>query len=437
MSKPVVRFAPSPTGYLHIGGARTALYNWLFARNLGGTFILRIEDTDRERSEKRFEEEILESMAWLGLDWDTELTYQSQRLDLYKEYAQKLLEKGLAYIEKNEEGNEAIILKMPEGEITFKDAVYKTITFDLNLLKDLVIIKSDGMATYNFACVVDDAAMGITHIIRGDDHVSNTPKQLALYDALGFDRPIFAHVPMIIGEDGKRLSKRHGAVAVLQYRQDGFIPEALTNYLALLGWSPGDNREIMSKDEMVQSFGLDRVSKKSALFSLKKLKWMNGQHIRLLPYETFKERAVPFYKDAGIDLTAFQEDKVDAVLKLYHIRTQVYTELPHITKMLFTDSVIEYSEDIRQNFFSDPEIVEKMTIIAEALREMNTFSKEGLEAVFTRLVGELECKAGELIHPLRAIVTGAQQSAGIFEVLEILGKDLVLKRLDDVLSQMK
>lgn len=435
MTKPVVRFAPSPTGYLHIGGARTALYNWLFSRSNDGEFILRIEDTDAIRSEKKFEEEILESMQWLGLDWDRKLEYQSQRIDLYHEYAQKLVDAGYTYTEKKENtGAEAIIFKMPEGEIEFKDIVYKRIVFDLSLQDDLVIIKSDGMPTYNFACVIDDATMGITHVIRGDDHISNTPKQLVLYDALGFQRPQLAHVPMIIGEDGSRLSKRHGAVAVSQYREEGYISDAMINYLALLGWSPGGNKEIMSREEMIELFSLDRVNKKSALFSLKKLKWLDGQHIRRMAFEKFKEEAEPFFKKKQIDLNNYEQEKVDKILRLYQIRIQTLSDLPVITKAFFSEELIQYNKEIKNTYLSDPLILKKMMGLLEKFQEIQQFDKDNLENVLRKLVEEYDCKAGEIIHPLRAIVTGASESAGIFEILEILGKDLVIKRMKHALQ---
>ena len=238
-----VRFAPSPTGYLHIGGARTALFNWLFARHNKGIFLLRIEDTDQQRSTEEATQAILDSMKWLGLDWDEGPYFQSQRLSVYKQYAEKLVAQGKAFYDTDEEGRKAIRFKMQDGVTEINDLIHGTITFDASLIEDFVILKADGFPTYNFACVVDDAEMGVTHIIRGDDHISNTPKQIALYNAFGFKMPEFAHIPMILGEDGSRLSKRHGATSVTEYRDKGYLPHALVNFLALLGWSPETTRK--------------------------------------------------------------------------------------------------------------------------------------------------------------------------------------------------
>ncbi|MDO8140158.1 MAG: glutamate--tRNA ligase family protein, partial [Candidatus Brocadiales bacterium] len=274
-----VRFAPSPTGYLHIGGARTALFNWLFARHNKGVFILRVEDTDQQRSTEESTKAIFDSMKWLGLDWDEGPYYQSQRLSIYKQYAEKLVEHGKAFYDTDAEGRKAIRFRMQDEITEFNDLIHGAITFDAALIEDFVILKADGFPTYNFACVVDDADMDITHIIRGDDHISNTPKQIALYKAFGFNTPEFAHIPMILGEDGSRLSKRHGATAVTDYRDKGYLSHALVNFLALLGWSPGNDQEIISITEMIEKFTLKRVNKTSAQFNNTKLDWMNGQYI--------------------------------------------------------------------------------------------------------------------------------------------------------------
>ena len=265
-----VRFAPSPTGFLHIGSARTALFNWLFARHEGGKFFLRIEDTDKERSKKEFLEEILSSLKWLGLDWDGELVFQSQRTEYYRQAADRLIKEDKAYHEEN-----AIRFRMPKtGKIIVEDMLHGNIEFDpaaTTLHEDLVIFKSDGSPTYNFAVVCDDAEMGITHVIRGDDHISNTPKQLPLYEALGFKKPIFCHIPLILGEDRSRMSKRHGATSIQEYIEAGFLPEALVNYLALLGWSPGNNQELIGREELIQKFDLTRVLMTGAVFAKEKL----------------------------------------------------------------------------------------------------------------------------------------------------------------------
>ncbi|MDP6685822.1 MAG: glutamate--tRNA ligase family protein, partial [Candidatus Omnitrophota bacterium] len=274
MSTVRVRFAPSPTGNLHIGSARTALFNWLYARSQGGKFILRIEDTDKTRSNEEYLKEILSSLEWLGLEWDEGPYFQSKRQDIYHSYVEKLLTQGLAY-----KDGEAVIFKVPHEKIKIYDVVHGEIEVDNSLIGELVLIKSDRTPTYNFACVIDDIDMKLTHIIRGDDHISNTNKQLALYKALGVKPPKFAHIPLILAPDKSRLSKRFGAVAISEYRQKGYLPQAMVNYLALLGWAPGDNREFMDTPQIVKRFSLKRVNKTGAEFDENKLRWLNGEHI--------------------------------------------------------------------------------------------------------------------------------------------------------------
>src|SRR3989338_8652384 len=294
-----VRFAPSPTGFLHVGSARTALFNWLFARHEGGKFYLRIEDTDKERSKDEFLEEILSSLKRLGMDWDEELVFQSKRTAYYRQTAEGLIQKDLAY-----KDGEAILFRAPKtGKIIFEDLLHGPIEFDLeahpSLAEDLVIFKSDGSPTYNFAVVCDDAEMGITHVIRPDDHISNTPKQLPLYDALGYKKPVFCHIPLILGEDRSRMSKRHGATSIREYQEAGFLPEAIVNYLALLGWSPGNNQEIIGKEELVQKFDLKRVLKTGAVFNKEKLEWLNGQYVRRQAVSSLTDRLIPYLEKRG------------------------------------------------------------------------------------------------------------------------------------------
>ncbi|MBI2095026.1 MAG: glutamate--tRNA ligase, partial [Candidatus Omnitrophica bacterium] len=296
MSSVKVRFAPSPTGFLHVGSARTALFNWLFARHEGGKFCLRIEDTDKERSKDEFLEEILSSLKRLGMDWDGEPVFQSKRTDYYRRTAEGLIQKDLAYMD-----GEAILFRAPKaGKIVFEDLLHGAIEFDLeghpSLAEDLVIFKSDGSPTYNFAVVCDDAEMGITHVIRGDDHISNTPKQLPLYEALGFKKPVFCHIPLILGPDRSRLSKRHGATSLREYLEEGFLPEAVVNYLALLGWSPGNNEEILPLEALVKKFELKRVLKTGAVFSREKLEWMNGQYIRKHGVPELTDKLIPYLR---------------------------------------------------------------------------------------------------------------------------------------------
>jgi len=291
-----VRFAPSPTGYLHVGGARTALFNWLYARHIGGTFLLRIEDTDKQRSTDEHTRVILDGLTWLGLDWDEELVFQGARLKRHQEIADRLLTEGKAYVDQD-----AIRFRLPPGEIAWDDAVHGPISFQAEDIKDFVILRADRTPVYNLAVVVDDIDMAITHVLRGDDHISNTPKQIALYRALGADLPLFGHVPMINGPDGKKLSKRHGATAVGDYQHLGILPAALRNFLALLGWSPGGDREIMTLDEMVQLFSLAGIQKKAAIFDMTKLEWMNGQYLSMASAEELYPLVSPQLEKLGLN----------------------------------------------------------------------------------------------------------------------------------------
>jgi glutamyl/glutaminyl-tRNA synthetase len=342
---------------LHIGGGRTALFNWLFSQSQKGKFILRIEDTDRERSKKEFVDEILYSLKWLGFNWD-ELYYQSQRFERYRMHADKLLKSGQAYIEKSPEGKEAIIYKVNPKKIKVKDLIRGEIEFDSALIKDQVLIKSDGTPTYNFACVVDDAEMNITHIIRGDDHISNTPKQIMLYEALGFGLPNFAHLPLIMGVDGGRLSKRTGATAISDYRKMGYLAEALLNYLLLLSWAPGDNRELISVKEAIGLFDIKNVNKTSATFDLKKLDWINSQWIKKLSIEELYQKSLPFFEEkefykswnmkpassAGRESYYRTEKKELGLIRLPELRLEVesrkYKVLSEKEKMLNTSYLI-------------------------------------------------------------------------------------------------
>ena len=314
-----VRFAPSPTGLLHIGGARTALYNWLIARHQGGTFILRIEDTDQTRSTQDATDQIIDSLQWMGLDWDEGPIHQSDRLDLYRKNVEELLSAGQAYEDEDERGRAVRLRVSREEPIRVVDSVHGEVSFERELIEDFVIRKADAFPTYNFACVVDDHDMGITDVVRGDDHISNTPRQLLIYEALGWEPPRFAHVPMILGEDGQRLSKRHGATGVDEYREMGILPEALVNFLALLGWSPGQDREIMTRAEMVEEFDLDRVRRTASQFDTEKLAWMNSQHMQLLEETDLADRIARRLRErfsAEVD-----EDVSRRLAAIYRVRT--------------------------------------------------------------------------------------------------------------------
>jgi len=429
-----VRFAPSPTGDFHIGNARTALYNWLFARHEQGTFILRIEDTDRVRSTKEAIEGVMDALKWLGLDWDEGPYFQSERLELYRDAVEKLLQAGAAYRTKGEEKGEAVRFRMGSGTKEVDDLIHGKIRFDAALMEDFVILKADGFPTYNFACVIDDHDMGITHVIRGDDHISNTPKQLAVYEALGFEPPRFAHIPMIMGFDGAKLSKRHGAPFVGEYRQQGYLSDALVNFIALLGWSPGDDREVLSRDEMTEAFTLERVKKTASRFDLRKLEWLNSQYIKTKPARELVALARPFFEDAGIDLSGVGEDFLAQVVELYRERFKTLRELVERTAFFFK----EVSHD-------DPDVVkllradgakELLKDTRDALGRLEGFDLSALEDCLRSLCETHDVKFKALAQPMRAAITGRKDSAGLFEVMHLLGKEETLRRLDRAISSV-
>ncbi|CAG0938162.1 glutamyl-tRNA synthetase [Candidatus Brocadiaceae bacterium] len=423
-----VRFAPSPTGYLHIGGARTALFNWLFARHNKGVFLLRIEDTDQQRSTKEATQAILDSMKWLGLVWDEGPYFQSQRLPVYKQHAEKLVELGKAFYDTDAEGRKAIRFKMLDGVTEINDLIHGTITFDTSLIEDFVILKADGFPTYNFACVVDDAEMGITHIIRGDDHISNTPKQIGLYKAFGFKMPEFAHIPMILGEDGSRLSKRHGATSVTEYRDKGYLPHALVNFLALLGWSPGNDQEIISIPEMIEKFTLKRANKTSAQFNNIKLDWMNGQYIKNTPVEQLTQEVKSFFEKSGIDMTKITAEWLTNLVKLYHERFKTFQDLQNQTRFFFTDA-IEYDQAAVDKFLKKEGAGELLKEVYASVSRVDNFDKKTLEDSLRALTEKIGVGFSKLAQPMRVAITGKSVSAGIFETMELLGKERTLNRL--------
>ncbi|MDO8142577.1 MAG: glutamate--tRNA ligase [Candidatus Brocadiales bacterium] len=424
-----VRFAPSPTGYLHIGGARTALFNWLFARHNKGIFLLRIEDTDQQRSTDEATQAILDSMKWLGLDWDEGPYFQSQRLSIYKQHAEKLVAQGKAFYDTDEEGRKAIRFKMQDGVTEINDLIHGTITFDASLIEDFVILKADGFPTYNFACVVDDAEMEITHIIRGDDHISNTPKQIALYNAFGFKMPEFAHIPMILGEDGSRLSKRHGATSVTEYRDKGYLPHALVNFLALLGWSPGNDQETISIQEMIEKFTLKRVNKTSAQFNNIKLDWMNGQYIKNTPVEHLTAEVKSFFEKSGVDLTKVSAGWLSSLVALYQERFKTFQDLFNQTTFFFTDT-IEYDQAAVDKFLKKEGISGLLKDVHSAISLIDNFDKKHLEDSLRALTTRVGIGFSKLAQPMRVAITGKSVSAGIFETMELLGKERTLNRLD-------
>ncbi|MCM8796001.1 MAG: glutamate--tRNA ligase [Candidatus Omnitrophica bacterium] len=422
-----VRFAPSPTGYLHIGGARTALFNWLYARAKAGKFILRIEDTDTARSKKEYLDEILESLTWLGLKWD-EIYYQSQRFNIYKEYAQRLLKNGLAYSEKTPGKGEAIIYKVTAQKIKVRDLIRGEIEFDATLLKDQVLIKSDGSPTYNFACVVDDATLNITHVIRGDDHLSNTPKQILLYQALGFPVPEFAHLPLILGMQGGRLSKRTGATAISDYRKMGYLPEAIINYLLLLSWSPGDNREIIDINEAIKLFDIKDINKTAATFDFKKLGWINSQYLKSKDSEKLTDLLVPLLIEKNyIPKDNFDRNYILSLVKLFQGRMTTLLDFLNWADFFFLDQP-QIDPEAKDKFLSR-DFSKEFKLFIERLMVLKDFNLQTIEQTFRQLVKELGIEARILIHPIRVALTGKTIGPGLFEVIYYLGKERTKERL--------
>ncbi|WKZ17377.1 MAG: glutamate--tRNA ligase [Candidatus Jettenia caeni] len=418
-----------------MGGARTALFNWLFARHNKGIFLLRIEDTDQQRSTEEATQAILDSIKWLGLDWDEGPYFQSQRLSVYKEYAEKLVAQGSAFYDTDAEGRKAIRFKMQEGVTRFDDLIHGPITFDTALIEDFVILKADGFPTYNFACVVDDADMGITHIIRGDDHISNTPKQIALYKAFGFKIPEFAHIPMILGEDGSRLSKRHGATSVTEYRDKGYLPHALVNFLALLGWSPGNDLEILSIQEMIDKFTLKRVNKTSAQFNNTKLDWMTGQYIKNTPVRQLATEVKRFFEKSDITMGEISSEWLTNLVELYHERFKTFQDLLNQTRFFFTDT-IEYDQVAVDKFLNKEGIAGLLKEVYSALSLLKDFDKKNLEESLRALTVKIGIGFSKLAQPLRVAITGKSVSAGIFETMELLGKEKTLKRLSCTVNNL-
>ncbi len=422
-----VRFAPSPTGNLHIGGARTALFNWLYARSKSGQFILRIEDTDLSRSKKEYIDEILNSLKWLGFQWD-EIYYQSQRFDIYKEYAQKVLKEGKAYIERSETGKEAIIFKVIPQKTKIIDLIHGEIEFDTSVIKDQVLIKSDGTPTYNFACVVDDALTNITHIIRGDDHISNTPKQILLYQALGFPLPEFAHLPLILAKEGGRMSKRKGATAITEYRQMGYLPKALVNFLMLLGWSPGENREIIDIKEVIRLFDIKTVNKTAAVMDMDKLDWINNQYLKNEDPQSLTDAVIPMLVEKKyIDKDNFDRDYVISLVKLFQARLTVLNDFVDWADFFFLKN-ITIDPQAQQKFLAQ-DLSKEFKLFIDRLDKLDKFDIAAIEASFRELVAELNIQSKALIHPIRVALTGKTIGPGLFEVMYSLGRERTKERL--------
>ena len=414
-----VRFAPSPTGFLHIGGVRTALFNWLFARHHGGEFLLRIENTDRSRELEQSVEQIQSSLAWLGLDWDGEVAFQLDRLERHREVARALVAEGKAY---EDEG--AIRLRAPdEGTTAWEDVVKGRIEVENRTVEDFVLLRSDGTPTYNFAAPVDDADSAITHVIRGEDHVSNTPKQILLLEGMGAALPEYAHVPNVFGTDGRKLSKRHGAVSLEEFRREGYIAPALMNYLALLGWSYDDKTTLFSRDELVRHFTLQRVGTSPAVFDYAKLEWMNGVYLRALAPEEYAQTLLAYLREQGSD---WDEELVSRSVPLVQEKIATLGEYPSFAGFLF-----QYVEpDAAELDGAGP-------VLAEARKELaavEPFDAERIEAALRALADRIGLKPRQAFQPIRVALTGSKISPGLFESIELLGREESLTRLDAALS---
>jgi glutamyl-tRNA synthetase len=476
-----VRFAPSPTGYLHVGGARTALFNWLYARRHGGTFVLRIEDTDTERSSWEMVAGIVEGLRWLGLDWDEGPDiggphapyFQSQRIDTYRAMAERFVAQGHAYycycspdtLQRKRQAAEAagggwvydrtccalgpeeiaareaagtpraIRFKVPSGQTTFSDLVRGPIAFDNANIEDFVILRSDRQPTYHLSVVADDVGMAISHVVRGDDHISNTPKQVLLYQALDAEPPKFAHVPLILGPDRKRLSKRHGATSVMEYQRLGYLPEAMVNFLSLLGWSPGDDREVLTRGELIAAFTLEGISGGNAVFNAEKLDWFNQQYIVSLPIEDLASRVEPVLREAGLwraELAGTEREWLLRVLALVRPRVRKLDQFVEELRP-FLDENVGYDASAVAKHLARPEVRDAITALSDIMAGLEPFTQDALEAALRGLADTHGVKAAGLIHATRVAVTGRAVSPGLFEVLELLGRDRSVRRLRNAL----
>lgn len=464
----IVRFAPSPTGYLHVGGARTAIFNWLYARSAEGRFLLRIEDTDRVRSSEEMIREILSGLRWLGIDWDDEPVIQSTCIDRHRDECLRLLAEEKAYwcycsseeletkrtaaeaaggaflydgtcrnltagqrAEREAEGCTRVLrFRTPDGRTVFSDIVHDETSFSNEEIDDFVILRSDGTPTYMMAVVVDDHDMGVTHVLRGDDHLSNTPKQIMLYRALGYETPQFGHLPLILGSDKKRLSKRHGATSVGEYQSRGYLPEALFNFLALLGWSPGDDREVMQQEELIDAFDIIRVLRKSSVFDEEKLRWMNGQHIRLLDDADLFRRLMHFLPD---DLRGVPEEYLRRIVPLMKERMELLPDFFANGRYFYTDPE-EYDTDVVAKRWKAGTIALMQRLLPRL--DASDFTASALEEVIRGAAEKEGVGAGKIIHPLRLALTGAGASPSLFDMMEVLGRETCLRRIRAALERI-
>ncbi len=463
MENIVTRFPPSPTGYLHIGGARTALFNWLYARKTDGKFILRIEDTDAARSTKESVDAILDSLEWLGIDWDEGPYFQTQRQDIYNEYIEKLVQSGAAYYcsctkqevdamreqakkrgekpkyngrcrnRQLKKGPDTVVrLKTPDTGVTIvKDIVKGDTAFQNCEIDDFIIQRSDGSVMYNLAVVIDDLTMGINTIIRGDDHLINTPKQILIYQALGADLPVFGHVPMVLGSDKSRLSKRHGAMSVGEYRKMGFLPDAMINYLVRLGWSHGDE-EFFTRQDLIEKFDLEHLGRSASMFDIKKLEALNARHIQAKTAEELAESLVPRLKDLGIEARA-DKFTIEAI-KTLQPRSRTLVEMAEAARFYYADE-INFDEKAAKKFLTqDTEPVLSRT--AALMESLDTYTQESLEQMFKAIMEETGLKFGKIAQPLRVAITGTTVSPGIFEMLLVLGCKKTVQRIKAAVSMI-
>lgn len=461
MSQVRVRFAPSPTGFLHIGGVRTALFNWLYARQQKGIFVLRIEDTDQGRSTDESIQAIIEGMKWVGLDWDEGPFRQTERMDLYRSHAMELLEEGYAYwcVCKAEElearrkeaeakglsprydgrcrglgvtsptGEAALRFKAPrEGQTVVDDLIKGKIVFDNAVLDDLIILRSNGYPTYNFSVVVDDALMNITHVVRGDDHLTNTPRQVPIFEALGFPVPRFGHLPMILGSDKARLSKRHGATSIMAYKEMGYLPDAMVNYLVRLGWSHGD-QEIFTRQELIEKFTWDHVQKSAAVFNPEKLLWMNAEYLKTSPPSRIAQELVPLLEGAGLkdEVRAASADWLTQLVVLVRERAKTLTDMVMWVTPYFGQTVSYDEESVKK--YLTPAMAPILSKLLARFEAFPVFSKQEWEDSFKKLVEEEGMKMGQLAQPVRVALTGRAASPGLFEVMDVLGRERTLLRL--------
>jgi nondiscriminating glutamyl-tRNA synthetase len=479
-----VRFPPSPTGRLHVGGARTALFNWLFARKSGGAFILRIEDTDRTRSSEEYVKSIMDGLRWLGIDWDEGPDVggnygpyiQSQRVHIYQKYARILLEIGAAYkcycsqerLERMRKEQEArkepprydracrnlsdeererlerqgikpvIRLKVPlDGVTGFVDMIRGRIEFENKTLEDLVLLKSDGFPTYHLANVVDDHLMEITHVMRGEEWISSTPKHVLIYKAFGWDPPNFAHLPIILAPDRSKLSKRHGAVSIEEFRDQGYLKEAMINYLALMGWSYDDKTEIFSVDELIEKFSIERVGKAAAIFDIQKLQWMNGFYIRRLPLDRLVDLCIPYLRRAGLigeELGEEERDYIRRVVALEQERLKLLSEISWLVEFFFKEE-IEYDPQAVDKVLRKEGAIDILKKLIPRLEDLQSFDASSVESCCRALIAELGIKGGDLIHPVRVAITGRTFGPGLFDVMATLGKERTIRRIEEAIRR--